>query len=204
MMEFKCEKKECDGECAAHMISTINEVLSNGELIVYPTETLYGIGGAPQEEDMMDKIRRVKEAPEDKKISLAYSDIDQAAEFIDEDLPGSLWTLEEKFLPGPLCIVVETEEGTEGIRVPDHPLAQKIVKDFGPITSTSANIHGRPAPVDIKTSKIQLDGRVKLYLNCGRCELGRGSTVVKVKDDGFEILREGPISEKEIGDALEI
>ncbi|MEF8874358.1 MAG: L-threonylcarbamoyladenylate synthase [Candidatus Thermoplasmatota archaeon] len=202
MMEFKCEKKECDGECAAYMISTINEVLSNGELIVYPTETLYGIGGDPYKEGMMDKIRGVKEAPQDKKISIAYSDMDQASEFIDEDLPESAWALEEKLLPGPLCIVVETEDGSEGIRVPDHPLPQKIVQDFGPITSTSANVHGRPAPMEIKTSKIQLDGRVKLYVNCGSCELGRGSTVVKLKDDGFEMLRGGPISKEEIGDAL--
>ncbi|MFP4000464.1 MAG: L-threonylcarbamoyladenylate synthase [Candidatus Natronoplasma sp.] len=198
-MEFKCEKDGCDANCSEYIITTVNEVLSNGELIVYPTETLYGLGGNPSEEGMMDKIREVKEAPPDKKISIAYSNLDHASEYM--DLPDLAWELGEEFLPGPLTLVIDTSEGTEGIRVPDHPLAQKIIEDFGPITSTSANIHGRPAPMEIKTAKIQLDGRVKLYVNCGRCEYGKGSTVVKVGED-IEILREGMISPKEIGDKI--
>ncbi|MBS3790244.1 MAG: threonylcarbamoyl-AMP synthase [Candidatus Thermoplasmatota archaeon] len=198
-MEFKCKKDECDGDCSSYLISIVNEVLENGECIVYPTETLYGLGGDPFREGMIDKIRRIKESPSDKKISIAYSDLDHASEFL--ELPELAWELGEEFLPGPLTVVIETPEGTEGIRVPDHPLAQSVIDNFGPITSTSANIHGRPAPREVKTAEIQLDGKVKLYVNCGRCELGQGSTVVKVGEE-LDILREGVISEKEIGDKI--
>ncbi len=198
-MEFKCEKDECEGNCSPYIISTVNEVLKNGELIVYPTETLYGLGGDAFREGMIDKIRKVKEAPEDKKISTAYSSLGQASERF--DIPELAWDLEEYFLPGPLTIVIDTPEGTEGIRVPDNPLAQAIIEDFGPITSTSANIHGRPAPMEVKTAKIQLDDRVKLYINCGKCKYGKGSTVVKVDED-IEVLREGVISKDEIGDKI--
>jgi len=198
-MEFKCEKDECDESCSPYIISTVNEVLNNGECIVYPTETLYGLGGDPFKEGMLEKIKDIKEAPYDKKISIAYSSLDHASQFV--DLPELAWEIEREFLPGPLTLVVETSEGTEGIRVPDHPLAQKIIDDFGPITSTSANIHGRPAPMEIKTAKIQLDRKVKLYVNCGRCKYGEGSTVIKI-DEGIEVLREGVISRKDIGDKI--
>jgi len=198
-MEFKCEKSDFDENCSTYLISTINEVLKNGELIVYPTETLYGLGIDPFREGALDKIRNVKEAPPDKKISIAYNSLEHASEFL--DIPDLAWELGEHFLPGPLTIVIDTPEGTEGIRVPDHPLAQAIIKDFGPITSTSANIHGRPAPMEIKTAKIQLGGKVKLYINTGKCRYGKGSTVVKVGED-IQILREGNISKEEIGDKI--
>jgi len=198
-MEFKCEEDECEKDCSPYMISTINEVLKNGECIVYPTETLYGLGGDPFREGMMQKIRDIKKAPSDKKISIAYSSLDHASGFF--DIPELAWKLGEEFLPGPLTLVIETSDGTEGIRVPDHPLVQKIIDDFGPITSTSANIHRRPAPKEIKTAKIQLGEEVKLYVNCGRCRYGEGSTVVKV-DEEIDVLREGVIKKEEIGDKI--
>ncbi len=200
-MEFKCEEEGCNEDCSRYLISTVNEVLKNGECIVYPTETLYGLGGDPLKEGMMDKLRDIKEAPPDKKISIAYTSLDHASEFV--DLPELAWKIGEEFLPGPLTLVVETQDGTEGIRVPDHPLTQAIIEDFGPITSTSANIHGRPAPKEIKTAKIQLGSKVKLYVNCGPSEYGEGSTVIKVGDE-IEILREGIISKEKIGDKIGI
>ncbi|MBS3817526.1 MAG: threonylcarbamoyl-AMP synthase [Candidatus Thermoplasmatota archaeon] len=198
-MEFKCEEKESSEDYSSYLLSTVNEVLKNGELIVYPTETLYGLGANPFREGIKEKIRRVKNAPSDKKISIAYSSLEHASEFM--ELPELAWDLGKEFLPGPLSLVVDTPEGTEGIRIPDHPLAQAVIEDFGPITSTSANLHGRPDPIDVDTAKIQLDGKVKLYLKCGPCRYKKASTVVKVNDD-IELIREGLISEEKIGDAV--
>ena len=194
-MEFKCSKDECDGDCPEQLTNMINEVLSNGNLIVYPTETLYGIGGDPFDESVREKIIEVKKAPPDKKISTAYKSLEHASEYL--DIPDLAWELGEEFLPGPLTIVVNTEDGTEGIRVPDHPMAQTIIDDFGPITSTSANVHGRPDPFDIETAKLQLDGGITLYVNCGKCKYGIGTTVVKVNDE-IEILREGVVEKEDL------
>lgn len=199
-MELSCGKKECDEDCPDMMVMMANEVLMNGELIVYPTETLYGLGGDALARGMIDKVKRVKGLPEGQKISTAYSNLEHAEKFI--DLPPSARTLGEEFLPGPLTIVVEGEDDTHGIRVPDHPLALKIIDDFGPITSTSANRHGMADPIDMDTAKTQLRNDVKLYLDCGECEYKQGSTVVKVTDE-VEILREGVIPEEKIYSTVE-
>ncbi|MFO7791452.1 MAG: L-threonylcarbamoyladenylate synthase [Candidatus Saliniplasma sp.] len=199
-MEIKCGKKECDGDCPDKIAYVAGEVLSNSELIVYPTETLYGLGGDALDVMILDKIRKVKQAPKDKKISSAYSSLDEASSYV--NLPELAWELGEHFLPGPLTIVVEEGDQTRGIRIPDHPLAQKIIEDFGPITSTSANIHGKPDPIDIDTAKMQLGSDVKLYINCGECEYKEGTTVLKIKKEDIEVLREGVLSVESIGDKL--
>ncbi|MGM0406038.1 MAG: L-threonylcarbamoyladenylate synthase [Thermoplasmatota archaeon] len=199
-MEVECDKKECDGDCPESIFYLAEEVLLNGELIVYPTETLYGLGGDAFDVLILDEIRKVKEAPPDKKISTAYISLEQASSHL--DIPDLAWELEEHFLPGPLTIVVEKDGDTYGIRVPDHPVAQKIVEKFGPITSTSANIHGKPDPTDMETAKTQLGNKVKLYINCGECKYKEGTTVLLIHDGDIEILRKGAISLETIGDKL--
>ncbi len=195
-MKLKCDKKTCDGRCNPNMITMAEEVLAAGELIVYPTETLYGIGGdALLKPAMFYKINILKGAPEDKPISVAYSSIEHASEHI--DMPEKAQELAERFLPGPLTIVIDTPEGTEGIRIPDHPLAKAIIERFGPITSTSANRHGMPPAIDIETAQMQFGNDIALYIDCGRTRTDEGTTVVKVNET-IEILREGTITRDDI------
>jgi len=199
-MEVECDKKECDGDCPDSITYLAEEVLLNGELIVYPTETLYGLGGDAFDVLVLEEIRKVKEAPPGKKISTAYKSLEQASSYL--DIPDLAWELGEHFLPGPLTIVVEMDGNTHGIRVPDHPIAQNIVEKFGPITSTSANIHGRPDPIDMDTAKTQLGSKVKLYINCGECEYKEGTTVLLIDGEDIEVLRNGAISLETIGDKI--
>ncbi len=201
MMKIICEEKDCQGKCSQAIISMAEEILSIGELIVYPTETLYGIGGDALDFEVVNKINEIKGAPEDKKLSTAYSSIEQAREYIGE-LPEIVWDIADSFLPGPITIVVAVENTTEGIRVPDHPLVRAIIDRFGPITSTSANKHGAPSAYDIETAETQLGNDIKLYLDCGPCRYSKGSTIVLVDDQKLEILREGVISKEEIGDVI--
>lgn len=198
-MEIECDKKECDGDCPGMMVKMADEILSMGELIVYPTETLYGLGGDALDIATVDKIRKVKQAPEDKKISVAYNSLEHASNFI--DIPELAWNIEEEFLPGPLTLVVERGNSSEGIRIPDHPVAQKIIERFGPITSTSANLHGMADPIEKEDSKMQLGDDVRLYIDCGRGEYNTGTTVIKV-DEEIELLREGVISMEEITERI--
>ncbi len=193
-MDVRCGKKECDCRCDPMIISMANEVLSMGGLIVYPTETLYGIGGDATKPGIFNKIDMIK-GTENKNISVAYSSIEHALEYL--EIPPKALKLAETFLPGPLTIVVDTEDGTMGIRVPDHPLAIRIIENFGPITSTSANIHGWPPAVDIEIAKNQLGTDIDLYIDCGRARTNEGSTVVKVDGD-IKVLREGSIKRGEL------
>ena len=197
-MQINCGKKECDGKCPNLISKIATDVLENNELIVYPTETLYGIGGAVKQE-VKEKIRDIKNSPPDKKISTAYKNLEQASEYF--EIPELAWKIEEEFLPGPITIIIETDEGTEGIRIPDHPVATNIIEDFGPITSTSANLHDMADPIDVKSAKLQLRNKIKLYIDCGKCKYGVGSTVVKINNK-MKILREGAISKETIGDRL--
>ncbi len=199
-MEIKCSEEECKGKNIESIITMVKEVLEMGELIVYPTETLYGLGTDATRPDLIDKVRNVKGTPTEQGISIAYLDIEHAAEFLG-DIPELAWELAEKFTPGPLTTVIEKDGKTEGIRIPNQPLTRKIIEDFGPITATSANKHGAPSSIDISTAKTQLGDDVLLYLNCGVCKIGQGTTVVKV-DERVELLREGAISKEELGDVV--
>ncbi len=200
-MKISCEKKDCSGGCPEAVALAASEVLEQGKLIVYPTETLYGLGGNALDEDVVQNVRDVKGSPPDKKISTAYLSMEMASRFL--DIPDTAWELADSFLPGPLTIVIETDNGTEGIRIPDHPLALSIIERFGPITSTSANLHDMEPPYDVEGAEYQLGDDVALYIDCGECEYRVGTTVVKI-DGEIEILREGVVTKEEIGDVIGI
>lgn len=202
MLTLECKRDDCDEDYPEEFIHMINEALSNGQLVVYPTETLYGLGADAERDDLIKKVIEVKDAPADKNISTAYNSLEQAEEYF--DIPEQAKKIRDEFLPGPLTLVIETEEGTEGIRVPDHPVPKKITSEFGPITATSANLHGMADPVEIKDVEMQLGDRVKIYIDCGPCRYGKGTTVLKIGKSGdLEIVREGVISKETIGDKFE-
>jgi len=89
-----------------------------------------------------------------------------------------------------------------GIRMPDHPLALKIIHKFGPITSTSANLHSHPDPVNLKNTVKEMGGSVSVYLDCGSTKLGKHSTIIAVHEKEMEVIRQGVIPIKEIEAAL--
>ncbi|MDI6917587.1 MAG: L-threonylcarbamoyladenylate synthase [Thermoplasmatales archaeon] len=174
------------------------EVLKKNGLIVYPTDTLYGIGGNPFNEEGVKKIFIIKKrlnAP----ISVAVSNMDMIKRIAFLN-PAALKFCEE-FLPGPVTVVLLKKEnvpgiltaGSEkiGIRIPDNKIALEIINRFGPITCTSANIHKGKNPADIETAKRQLGDNIQLYIDDGKCKYGKPSTVVDVSDGKVKILREG-------------
>jgi L-threonylcarbamoyladenylate synthase len=143
-------------------------------------------------------------------ISIAVSDL-QMMENVAVLDPISR-KLAQKFMPGPITLVLKKKPRVPdlvtaatdevGIRMPDHPLALKVIRRFGPITSTSANLHARPDPVDIKVTVKEMGDSVSVYLDCGSTKLGKHSTIVAVHDNDMEIIRKGVISVKEIEAAL--
>lgn len=190
-------------EAIAEAAATIR----SGRLVVYPTETVYGLGADACSDEAVAKVFSVKVRPIEDPISVAVSSLEMARQFT--QMTPKAEAIFKKFLPGPLTVILEAKPtiskllmaGTEkvGVRVPEHPVALKLL-DFvgGPITSTSANLSGKPAPSTAREALDQLGKNVELVLDAGKCKLGVPSTVVDLTKEPFEVLREGPITKREI------
>ena len=182
-----------------------------GGLVIYPTETVYGLGADACSDEAVAKVFAAKVRPIEDPISIAVSSLEMARQFT--QLTHKAEAIFKKFLPGPLTVILRAKPtisklltagtGKIGVRVPDHPVALKLL-DFvgGPITSTSANISGRPAPSTAREALDQLGKSVDLAIDAGRCKLGVPSTVVNLTVEPLEILREGPVTREKIRKAL--
>lgn len=188
------------------------KLIEKGGLVVYPTETVYGLASDACSDESVARAFEAKSRSLEKPISVAVSSLEMARK-VGKITPEAEILLRE-FLPGPLSIVVAARSnlstylsagtGKVGIRVPKHPVAQKLIKEFGgPITSTSANISGRRAPTSARAALGQLRDRVDLVIDSGETPIRRPSTVVDVTGEELEVIREGPISAKEIKAALD-
>jgi L-threonylcarbamoyladenylate synthase len=193
----------------APMVDAIAEAASAiraGGLVVYPTETVYGLGADIRSSKAINKIFTLKGRKTEKPIPIAVNSIDMARQ-IAELTPAAEALF--KLLPGPLMIValakpnvsklITAGTGSVGIRVPNHLVALKLI-DFvgGPITSTSANLSSKPAPLTVREALEQLGGKVDIALDAGKCKLGVPSTVVDATTRKLKILRKGPIPEEKI------
>ena len=213
MKLIKCpeRKGEC-GECSLsdEEVDEIVSVLKAGELIVYPTDTLYGIGADPFNQSSVKKVFLAKNRPFDMPLSIAVSN---------EKMMESVTVLNEnarklirRFLPGALTIlltkkpsipdILTSGSNQVGIRIPNHPLAIRIIDKFGPITSTSANLHSHKDPIDSRIPMQDLMETAKIGVDCGRTSRGGPSTIVDVSDGTVEVIRKGAISQEEIENAL--
>jgi L-threonylcarbamoyladenylate synthase len=185
---------------------TVCEVLDAGKLIVYPTDTVYGLGCDPFEGLAVERVFDVKRRPADQPIALALTTSDQIPKYahvtriaqgiIAKHLPGPVTLLLRAAKDAPLPLVSST--GLLGIRVPDHSVAIAIAKAFGPITTTSANLHGGPSPVTCEDAQAQLGEAVDLYIDCGPTPLGKESTIVDASGDSLNVIREGALRREDL------
>ncbi len=191
-------------------IEIVRQTLQSGELIVYPTETLYGLGADPFSETAIEKLIQAKKRPENMPISIAVSDM-KMMETVSHvtELAKMIY---RAFLPGPITILLRKKPNVPpiltgatdkiGIRVPDHPVALQLIDTFGPITATSANIHNQGTPWIIDTAIRQLGDSVSLYMDSGISKYQAPSTVLDATNASTKIIRKGVISEDEILSAL--
>ena len=191
-------------------MNEIVSVLKSGELIIYPTDTLYGIGADPFNEGSVKRVFLAKNRPFDMPLSIAVSNEkmmesvavlnDNARKLIRSFMPGALTVLltRKPSIPD----ILTSGANQVGIRIPDHPLAIKIIDRFGPITSTSANLHSHKDPIDAKLPIKDLKDSVKICVDCGKTIKAEPSTIVDVSDGTVEVIRKGAISQEEIENAL--
>jgi len=210
---MKIAKCECTNVFDKKYESVIQEAaaeIAAGNLIVYPTETVYGIGADIFNEVAVKNLYLAKHRPFDMALSVAVSDrkMMESIAVMDENADK----LVKAFLPGPLTIIIEKKPDVPdlvtasskkvGIRIPDHPVAIEIAKKTGPIVATSANLHSHPDATDINSAVKDLGSSVSMYIDSGDSKLRRPSTIVWIMNGEVEILRQGAITIKQIEDVL--
>ncbi len=181
------------------------EALNRGDLVAFPTETVYGIGANAQNEEAVARLYAVKNRPREKEFARLISSREEISELAD-DMPPYAAVLAEEFWPGPLTIVFTGPDKKDiGVRLPRHRVAQDLIRLAGvPVVATSANLSGRAPATGASRVLEYFGGKISIVLDGGTSELERPSTVVKVTRESCEILREGAISEERIMDCLGI
>jgi len=185
-------------------------VVKVGGLIVYPTDTVYGLGCDPFSTLAVKRLIDAK-GQRKKPLPILASDIDHVK--IVAEVTDVAERLARKFWPGPLTVVLKKKpqlpkmvtygRDTVGVRVPNHPVALELLRGCGGLLiGTSANMTGEKSTVTAENAAHQLGEKVDLVLDGGRTTLGMDSTVVNLTDRKFRVERVGPISRKEIESVL--
>ncbi|WP_077369519.1 L-threonylcarbamoyladenylate synthase [Anaerosalibacter sp. Marseille-P3206] len=193
------------------IIMMASEIIKNGGVVAFPTETVYGLGGNSFDENAIDKIFIAKGRPQDNPLILHVSSIDEVYPLV-ERVDEKARLLMERFWPGPLTLVFNKSEkvsykltgglDTVAIRMPKHNVALSLIKHSGvPIAAPSANTSGRPSPTEAKHVIEDMSDKIDMIIDGGSTGIGVESTVLDVSMDVPVILRPGGIT---IEDLLKI
>ncbi len=195
--------------------NSINEAidwLKYGEPIAFPTETVYGLGAGLFDYNAVEKIFKIKGRAFTNPLAAHISNIEDV-EILCKDIKDEFYLLAEKFLPGPLSIVLHKKDivpklvsgggDTISIRMPRNDIFMSLSKQLAqPIAATSANKSGRPSPTSAEFVYDDLNGKIPIILNAGKCRYQIESTVISLINDSPELIRPGAISQNEIEEFL--
>lgn len=190
------------------------KIIKEGGIVIFPTETVYGIGTNGFNKESIRKIYELKKRDFSKPISLLVSNMEMV-KMVAEDISDLEYSLMKRFFPGPFTIILKKKKyvpdiltangDTVGVRMPSGEIAEKLIEYAGvPIATPSANISGKPSGTNINDIIKDFDGKVDCIIDSGESKLGVASTIVKVIDNVPHTLREGVISKKEIQEVAEI
>ena len=180
------------------VISHAAETLCKGDLVIFPTETVYGVGAHMNVAGAMEKLYSAKERDRNKPIPILIDGAGRVTEF-GVDLSGIARQLADRFWPGPMTLVLKTQDGFEGFRVPDHAVAIELLQSVGgALRVTSANRSGDRPALTAEEAVQSLRDSVALVLDSGRSPGGEPSTVVLVDNEELKVIRCGAIGEEEI------
>jgi L-threonylcarbamoyladenylate synthase len=186
-------------------LTKVVSALKNGEVIVYPTDTLYGLGADIFNKSAVKNIFLIKKRSFNQPLSIAVSNIDDLKDvaFVDD----RIIRIAERFLPGKLTLILKKKKvisdiltaGSDriAVRIPNNNIALQILSVFGPLTCTSANIHGIPTPYKINDIRIQFKDKINIYLDAGELK-SKPSTIIDISNEKVMVLREGSIPSKKV------
>ena len=180
------------------------ELLREGKLVAFPTETVYGLGGNAYDSTASARIYAAKGRPSDNPLIVHISSFEEITPLV-RDIPDAARALADRFWPGPLTMILfksdkvpkETTGGldTVAIRMPSHPIANRLIKEAGiPIAAPSANASGRPSTTKAEHVIGDLDGRIDMIIDGGSSDIGLESTIVDLTVSPALILRPGYIT----------
>ncbi len=191
-----------------HLLTQIGEALKQGKTVVFPTETVYGLGGNGLLDEAIDAIYTAKGRPSDNPLILHISSREML-DVLTGDVSLDALALMDAFWPGPLTLVFNKKQGvsdratgglsTVAVRMPRHPIALAVIEAAGvPIAAPSANLSGKPSPTEAQHVIEDLFGRVDYIISDDSVDIGLESTVCDVTGNEPIILRPGSISLKAI------
>jgi L-threonylcarbamoyladenylate synthase len=201
---WKTEIKSSKGlDAAAENLSAAIRAIKRGGVIVYPTETLYGLGADAFNDAAVEKVFQLKDRPPDSPIPVLVAD-QRMLRAVVADVSGVARKLMDQFWPGPLTLVLPARKnvpkpllnplGGIGVRISRQPTATQLVKALGrPLTATSANPSGQEPARSLHEAKKYFAGRIPIFIDGGTLASRRGSTVVEILAGGIRIIREGEI-----------
>lgn len=180
------------------------EAIRKGELVAFPTETVYGLAADAFNTEAVERVYVAKGRTANNPLPVQVALIDEIGKLVTE-IPEVAYRLMVAFFPGPLTLVLKASSkvpelvsagtGKVGIRMPDHPVALALIREAGtPVVAPSANASGEPPPTTADDVLEYLDGKIELVLDGGRTELGVASTVVDVTGPQLKVLRMGSIA----------
>ena len=193
-------------------LQTLAEMIQNGELVAVPTETVYGLAGNALNEEAVSEIYEIKGRPEVKPLSIMICGLEDMDRYA-TDIPDAARKLAKRFWPGPLTIILKTDEKipplvraggkTIGLRCPDNKKTLELIRLAGvPLAAPSANPSGAESPKTAENVRTYFEGAIAGILDDGECELGIESTIIDMSEMPYRILREGAITQEMIGETL--
>ena len=181
-------------------IAEAARIIRQGGLVIFPTETVYGIAADSNNPKAMERLKRVKQRTENKPFSILIAQrgiIDNYSSYTEPNL----YKLIDKYWPGPLTVIVPAKEegATIGVRMPDHTIALRLVEESGcTIAAPSANLEGKKAPTNCREALEDLDGLVDLAIDGGGVEFGISSTIVDFTKTKPAVIRDGVITQPDV------
>lgn len=188
------------------------EIIRQGGLVAFPTETVYGLGGDALNPESSKKIYAAKGRPSDNPLIIHIADMEHLGK-ITKEIPQSAYQLADAFWPGPLTMILPKSEAvpsqttggldTVAVRMPSHPVAMEFIKAAGGyVAAPSANLSGKPSPTTAKYVMQDMDGRIDMIIDGDGVDIGLESTIVDLTGEKPMILRPGYITEEMLDKVL--
>lgn len=179
------------------------DIIRAGGLVVFPTETVYGLGGDATNESSAEKIYAAKGRPSDNPLIIHIATPEDAEPYAETN--ETYYRLAKAFMPGPLTVILPKKDTipyrttggleTVAVRCPSHEIARALIREAGiPIAAPSANLSGKPSPTCARHVIEDLSGRVDMILDGGDSEIGLESTIISLNGNSATLLRPGAIT----------